>query len=85
METLDATVSAWGKSTAIRIPASLVKRVGLQIGQKVQFESAGDGAMILRAVSSKPNLEALLSRVTPANLPDEADVSWGKPCGTELW
>jgi antitoxin component of MazEF toxin-antitoxin module len=33
----------------------------------------------------RPNLDALLAQVTPENMPDEADISWGKPQGTEAW
>jgi antitoxin component of MazEF toxin-antitoxin module len=85
MKTLQATVSAWGKSTAIRIPSALVKSSGLSVGQTVQLENAADGVITIRAVRERPNLAEMLSRVTPANLPDEADISWGKPEGTEVW
>ena len=85
MQTMKATVSAWGKSTAVRIPSSLVKRSGLLIGQSVRLESTDDGAITIRAVRERPNLAEMLSRVTPENLPDEADISWGKPVGTEVW
>jgi hypothetical protein len=30
-------------------------------------------------------LERILARVTPENLPDEADINWGPPVGSELW
>lgn len=85
MKTLEATVSAWGKSTAVRIPSTLVKRSGLSVGQTVKVESTGAGVITIRAVMPRPNLEALLARVTDANLPDEADISWGKKVGTEVW
>ena len=31
------------------------------------------------------SLMNLLAGVTKENLPDEADVSWGKPVGSEAW
>lgn len=85
MKTLEATVSAWGKSTAVRIPSALVRRSGLSIGQTVKVESAGEGVITITAVKPRPSLDALLTRVTPDNLPNEADISWGKPVGTEPW
>jgi antitoxin component of MazEF toxin-antitoxin module len=85
MKTIEATVSAWGKSTAVRIPATLVKRSGLSIGQSVRMESTEDGVITIRAVRERPNLAEMLARVTKDNLPDEADISWGKPVGTEVW
>jgi antitoxin component of MazEF toxin-antitoxin module len=85
MKILEATVSAWGKSTAVRIPSALVKRSGISVGQTVRLESTGDGVITIRAVRERPNLEALLDRVTSDNMPDEADVTWGRPVGTEAW
>jgi antitoxin MazE len=85
MQTQQATLSAWGKSTAVRIPAALVKKSGLSIGQTVRLESSSDGTITVRAVIKRPKLETLLAFVTPENMPDEADISWGKPVGTEVW
>lgn len=85
MQVLEATLSTWGKSTALRIPALLVKQSGLKIGQTVRFESGTGGSIIMRPVLERPNLDALLAQVTPENMPDEADVSWGKPQGSEAW
>ena len=34
-------------------------------------------------VLARPKLADLLVQVTPENLPDDADISWGKPQGTE--
>jgi antitoxin MazE len=85
MQTLEATVSAWGKSTAIRIPAALVKRSGIHVGQTVKLDSSADGVITIRAVRERPNLAEMLARVTPDNLPDEIDHSWGKPVGSEAW
>lgn len=85
MQTFEATLSTWGKSTALRIPMPLVKKAGLKIGQTVRFEDGADGSIILRPVLARPNLAELLALVTPENLPDEADTLWGKPQGTEAW
>jgi antitoxin MazE len=83
MQNLEATLSTWGKSTALRIPALIVKRCGLKIGQTVRFENGTDGSIIMRPVLEHPNLDALLAQITPENLPDEADISWGDPQGSE--
>ena len=85
MNAQEATVSLWGKSTAIRIPAAIVKKSALRIGQSVRIESAVDGSITIRPVVERPNLDALLAGVTPQNMPDVADVSWGKPVGSEAW
>ena len=80
-----ATISTWGKSTAVRIPAELVKAAGLRIGQTVQFEQLPGGGISLRPLRERFDLDALLEGVTADNLPDEADTHWGKPAGTEAW
>lgn len=85
MKPTQATLSSWGKSTAVRIPAELVKKSNLRIGQAISFESASDGSITLRPVIERPALDALLAMVTPENLPDAIDISWGKPQGTEVW
>ncbi len=85
MQVMEATLSVWGKSTALRIPTALVKQSGLKIGQTVRFENGADGSIVIRPVLERPNLQDLLAQVTPGNMPDEADTSWGKPQGTEAW
>lgn len=85
MQIQEATVSMWGKSTAIRIPAMIVKKSALRIGQSVQVENMSDGSITIRPVVERPKLETLLAGVTRDNMPDEADISWGKPRGTEAW
>ena len=85
MQLLEATISSWGKSTALRIPSAMVKASGLRIGQTVRLESGADGSITIRPVLERPDLEALLAQVTPDNLPDEAQVAWGKPAGSEAW
>ena len=85
MQLLEATISSWGKSTALRIPSALAKASGLRIGQTVRLESGADGSITIRPVLERPDLEALLAQVTPDNLPDEAQVAWGKPAGSEAW
>ena len=85
MESQQATISKWGKSTAIRIPAACLKKSHFRVGQTVRFEDADDGSLTIRLVHERPDLDALLAGVTAQNLPDEADVSWGKPVGSEVW
>ncbi|MCY7306881.1 MAG: AbrB/MazE/SpoVT family DNA-binding domain-containing protein [Rhodoferax sp.] len=85
MQSLESTISSWGKSTALRIPSALVKASGLRIGQTVRLESSADGSITIRPVLARPDLAALLAQVTPENLPDQADVLSGKPAGSEVW
>lgn len=85
MQTVEATLSAWGNSTAVRIPAVLVQSAQLMVGQTIRFTATDDGAIVLRPVRERPNLDTLLAQVSPDNLPTEADTEWGAPVGTEVW
>ncbi len=80
-----AVLSSWGKSTAVRIPSTLLKKSGWHTGQKVTVQYTNDGNIVLCPAPERPKLEALLERVTPDNLPDDQDIDWGKPVGTEVW
>lgn len=30
-------------------------------------------------------IDSLIEQITPENLPDKADIDWGKPRGSEIW
>lgn len=73
----------WGNSLAIRIPQAVVADLGLSIDSSVQITSS-DKVMTLKPESAKKvNLVTLLAKITPENLPKEAD--WGEPVGKEVW
>jgi antitoxin component of MazEF toxin-antitoxin module len=57
--------------------------VFLSVGQSVRTENASNGSITIPPVVERPSLEALLAGVTKENMPDDADVSWGKPVGSE--
>lgn len=73
-------VTKWGNSLGIRIPRLLAQKAGFTEGTAVDFEVEED-ALILRRKSY--NLEQLLARVTPQNIPGE--VKTGPPVGREIW
>lgn len=75
-----AYVQKWGNSLGIRIPRSLIQRVGLAEGAPVDLE-VGDDGLIIRP--RRCSLEMLLSQVTEDNLHREVDT--GQPVGREVW
>lgn len=40
------SVAKWGNSLAVRIPASVIRKLGLKAGDKVDLRAAGDGTRI---------------------------------------
>lgn len=53
-------VAKWGNSLAVRLPAGLVKSLGLKIGDTLDLRVLGDREL---GVEKRPELEELLARV----------------------
>jgi len=68
-------VSQWGNSSAIRLPAALMKRAGITKGAEVEIAAQGT-EIIIKAVTprAKPRYklpftqDELIAGMTPANL-----------------
>ena len=54
-------VSKWGNSLAIRLPAALVKELGLKEGDDLRVRIDGDGVALGRPDSTEEILERLRS------------------------
>ena len=48
MPVLNLQVAKWGNSLAVRIPAEVVRRIGLKAGDSVEARLTADGGMSLR-------------------------------------
>lgn len=73
----------WGNSMAVRLPKVVLRDIGLDEGDILEFGTK-NGAIVAKPVKKKkPQLRDLLARVTPENTHDEVD--WGKPRGKEVW
>ncbi len=55
-------VSKWGNSLAVRLPAAVVEALGLQEGDDIQIEVAGDRAFELSRTPSRAELLARLRK-----------------------
>ena len=78
---IEAQVSKWGNSLALRIPQSVVKDARLAEGDRLTLDISADGSIVLRPAARKYSLDELLSGIKPGNLHGETD--WGKPQGRE--
>jgi antitoxin MazE len=77
------TISKWGNSLAVRIPAHAADSAGLFEGSEIDI-AVKAGTLIIKA--SRPrryNLKELVDQITPENRPPLLD--WGKPVGKEVW
>ncbi|MCL6634970.1 MAG: AbrB/MazE/SpoVT family DNA-binding domain-containing protein [Peptococcaceae bacterium] len=73
-------VARWGNSLGIRIPKSIVEKVGFTEGTPVILEIV-DNTIVIRKKTY--DLKKLLSQVTLQNLHAETDT--GHPVGREVW
>lgn len=79
----ESTISKWGNSLAVRIPAAMAKQAGLGEGDSVKLGLNRDRAIVLHPATRKYELSDLVARITHKNRHRETD--WGPPQGKESW
>ena len=73
----------WGNSTAVRLPAALLRELKVAIGDQLELSTKGR-RIILEPVSHREyQLGELLAGITRDNL--HAAVDFGAPVGRETW
>jgi len=78
------TVTKWGNSLAIRIPAAFAEALGLREGARVELKvRSGELVIIVQRKSVRYRLEQLIDQITPEN--QNELIEWGKPVGKEIW
>jgi antitoxin MazE len=77
------TISKWGNSLAVRIPAVFAETVGLEEGTVVDLKVRAGQLIVIPAESQKYDLKQLVDQITPKN--SHRLVDWGKPAGKETW
>jgi len=75
-------VKKWGNSASVRIPASVMQAVRLQLDDAVEVREEGGRIVIEPLRVPAYNLAQLLDGITPANL--HLEVSFGAAVGKEL-
>jgi antitoxin MazE len=76
-------VLRWGNSIAIKIPARMVRAVGLVHGSEVELRRERNHLVIV-PLDAPPTLEQLLAQVTPANLHPEFERYPARERGLEV-
>ena len=81
---MKVTAQLWGNSLGIRIPAPVAREIRLSHGSEIDLQLE-KGRIVLTPVRKRSHhdLKALLSKITPENLPNVED--WGAPVGKEVW
>lgn len=80
---MKATVKKWGNSAAVRIPASVMQALNLQLDTLVDVRE-DQGRIVIEPVQRKTyDLDELLLAITPKNRHD--GVEFGPPERKEVW
>ncbi len=79
---MPTVVKKWGNSAAIRIPAPILEAANLSVEQAVEVHVEG-GRIVIEAVKSGYDLDAMIANITPENRHQESD--FGAPVGQEVW
>jgi antitoxin MazE len=77
------TVKKWGNSAAVRIPASVMKTLRLELNATVDLREE-TGRIVIEPLAQKHyDLGALLRGITSRNRHEPVD--FGAPAGKEIW
>jgi antitoxin MazE len=80
---MKVVVKKWGNSAAIRIPASVMAAVSIQVNQAVDVHEE-DGRIVVEPIKAPSyDLDALLDEMRSETFPD--DIDFGPPKGREMW
>lgn len=80
---MKATVKKWGNSAAVRIPASVMQAMRLDLDEVVDVREEA-GRIVIEPVRQKSyDLSELLKGITPKNRHES--VHFGLPSGKEIW
>jgi len=79
-------ITRWGNSLGIRIPASLLKEVDMEVNDMVYIESDQAGRLL---INKKPGpkqgtIEYLFKDYSGESFKSEL-IDWGEPVGDEKW
>ena len=80
-----ATISKWGNSHALRLPAKMVNALGIECNDKVYLEAAEDRIIITKAPAPQKGTLEYLFRDYSGESFKTVLVNPEKPKGNEKW
>jgi antitoxin MazE len=80
---MKVTIKKWGNSAAVRIPASVLQAMHLELDETVEVREEA-GRIVIAPIRQKTyDLDDLLKGITSKNL--HSAVDFGAPEGEETW
>ncbi len=81
---MKVTLSKWGNSTGLRLPADMLKELNLEAGSEVLLRKTRNSIVIeIAARTPVYTLEELLAGFKPEHVQPETD--WGHAVGAEVY
>ena len=80
---MKGVVRKWGNSAAVRIPAVMMKAIGLDLDDVVEIREEDGRIVIEPAVGPTYALEELVKGISEENRHEAAE--FGGPVGGEVW
>jgi antitoxin MazE len=77
------TVKKWGNSAAVRLPASVMQAIQLQLDEVVEVREARGRIVIERVRPRKYELSELVKGITKKN--QHGPIDFGPAVGGEIW
>lgn len=81
---MKSTVKKWGNSAAVRIPASVMQAVPLDLDDPVDVREEAGRIVIMPIRPKNYDLDALVKGITSKNLHQPVDFG-DEPVGQEIW
>jgi antitoxin MazE len=82
-QAMQARISKWGNSLAIRLPKAAVASLQVREGEPVDLVIEGD-TLVIRAGRPRYTLEELVAAMRPEDQPEILDDATAPPLGDEL-
>lgn len=79
---MQVEVVKWGNSSAVRLPASVLKEAHVALGDRLVLKTE-DGRIVLEPAQREYRLQDMLASITKENR--HAPVDFGAPMGREAW
>ena len=79
---INQKITKWGNSLGIRLPQSLIQKVGWQEGEQITI-TTNENQIILSVAKPKYCLEELLKNANPED--QQSEIDWGESRGAEIY
>ena len=88
-DTMNITISKWGNSIGLRIPATVTESLGLKAGDQVMCELKDGGLFLNKEQSTAQMFEEFYGKpfaeITENDLDSIGEIDWGEDIGGEAF